>query len=287
MSHAVALVTNRKYLRRCLHTVWQLRRFGDYDGDVVVIVGSDLKHQVPTLEKLSLRITPVFFPEIDRSEAVGRLEDAEGLSGTELTKSFQYQKFHVFDEYFREWDKLLYLDSGMQVFAPIDPLWEMDTTGKITAHSDAFPTFEWKLYDQFNWVDFPELKPDMEELISLDRDYFQTTMMLFDTAVITPDTVAELTTLSMRFPHSRTNDQGIVNLWALQRNLWQPLPTEPVSGRLLYEFAERDGYTFTDYVLLKYPRQRKMRGREFSSWLFGRYWHEVIRKLNRVKAPPA
>ncbi len=43
MSNVVVLVTNRKYLRRCLHTVWQLRRFGDYDGDVVVIVGSDLK----------------------------------------------------------------------------------------------------------------------------------------------------------------------------------------------------------------------------------------------------
>ena len=281
MSQCVVLVTNRKYLRRCLLTVWQLRFFGKYRGDVVVIVGSDLVRHIPVLEKLFLRISPVYFPEFDLSSVHSRLHGAQGLGGTEFTKTFQYHKFHVFDEYFTRWKRVLYLDSGMTVLRPIKNLWSVHSAGALVAHSDAFPSFVWKLRGQFNWVDFPDLEPDMEHLLDLDTDYFQTTMMLFDTSIISPATVQELVDLTHRFPNSRTNDQGIVNLWALPKGLWKSLPTSRIDGSFLYDFAERDGLSEKDYVLLKYPRKRKLAGHGPSTWMFRWYWRWVMWKMNQ------
>ena len=281
MSHCVALVTNRKYLRRCLLTVWQLRFFGKYRGEVVVIVGSDLVRRIPVLEKLFLRISPVYFPELDLATVQSRLQGAQGLGGTELTKTFQYHKFHVFSEYFTRWDKVLYLDSGMTVLKPIDHFWSLDVKGSLIAHSDAFPNLEWKLRDQFNWVDFPELEPEMADMVNLSADYFQTTMMLFDTSIISPTTVEELVEFTQRFPNSRTNDQGIVNLWALPKGLWKPLPTNRVNGSLLYDFSERDRLSEKDYVLIKYPKKKNLRGHGLSNLMFRRYWRWVTWRMDR------
>lgn len=267
-------------------TIWQLRFFGKYRGDVVVIVGSDLARFLPILEKLSLKIRPVYFPEFDLVSVHGRLAGARGLGGTEFTKSFQYHKFHVFDEYFTRWEKVLYIDSGMNILKPIDGFWTLDTDGALLAHADGFPTFEWKLKDQFNWVDFPDLASALEELVDGSADYFQTTMMLFDTRIISATTVGDLLDLTRRFPNSRTNDQGIVNLWALPQKIWRPLPAERRGGLHLYDFSERERLTEGDYVMLKYPKSKKLQRHGLSNWAFRQYWRLVMWRFSRGPESP-
>jgi hypothetical protein len=48
---------------------------------------------------------------------------------------------------------------------------------------------------------------------NLETDYFQTTIMLFDTSIIEDDTFQQLYELTEKYPVSKTNDQGILNLY--------------------------------------------------------------------------
>ena len=250
----VALVSNRAYLDKALLTIWQLRIFGRFKGDVVLVVGDDLRSAVPALGKSLLRITPVYFPDINRNVENSLIGNASTTLTSQSKKTFQFHKFYCFSTFFRKWSKVLYLDAKMRIYAPLSPLLKIDCSNSLVAHSDAFPEFRWKLGDQFNFTDFPELQPRLERTVDLKSDYFQTTMMYFDTRIIEEGTVNELVELSRKFPNSRTNDQGILNIWAQNKGLWAQLPTEKFGGRFLYDFYERPGFGVDDYLMLKYPR---------------------------------
>jgi hypothetical protein len=78
-------------------------------------------------------------------------------------------------------------------------------------------------------------------------------MMYFDIGIFEDGTVDALFELSRKFPNSRTNDQGISNVWAQNRGIWTKLPTEKAKGRFLYDLHERPGCVPEDYLMLKYP----------------------------------
>ena len=272
----MALVSNRAYLKKALTTIFEIRVFGKFLGDVVLIVGDDLKHAVPFLGKSVLGITPLHFADFELDRHVSLITGGAGLSGIEIPKIFQYHKFYCFHEDLRKWDRVLYVDAGMRVLRSIRPMMELDTSGAITAHSDAFPEFVWTLRDQFNFEDFPGKRAELEHLVSLDSDYFQTGVMHFDTAVSDASTVGELLELLGRFPNARTNDQAIINIWALSRGLWKRLPTSPVGGKMLYDFWERPPSTQRDYRMLKYPRGGTPRGHVLAHKFFGFYWRTRV-----------
>lgn len=253
----VALVTNRKYLRKCLSTIAQIRTVGEYRGVVVLVVGEDLIGRMSALEKIGLGIQPVYLGEVNTSEQMAQISSSPGGSGTELTKRFQYQKFLVFHQFFRTWKTVLYIDAGMQIFQPIEPFWEIDCTGRLIAHSDSYPDFSRTLEGQFNWVAFPNLRSELEKVAHPRGDYFQTTLMYFNTSIISASTVSDLAALLEKFPNSKTNDQGIINLWALPKGIWSPLHSYVFRGARLYDFHERAGEKPEDFILVKYPRYTK------------------------------
>lgn len=104
----VALVTNRKYIHKCLSTIAQIRAVGEYRGVVVLVVGEDLIGRMSALKKIGLGIEPVYLGEVKTSEQMAQSSNSSGGSGTELTKRFQYQKFLVFHQFFRTWKRVLY-----------------------------------------------------------------------------------------------------------------------------------------------------------------------------------
>ena len=273
----VALVCNRAYLDKALLTIWQLRIFGRFSGDVVLVIGDDLHDAIGALRRSLLRITPVYFPDIQRDLQNKVLDRAPGTLDSQSKKTFQFHKFFCFSPFFKKWDKVLYLDSKMRIYAPLGPLLQVDCSNSLVAHSDAYPDFKWTLTDQFNFADFPELRPKLSEIADLSSDYFQTTMMYFDTSVIEDGTVEELIDLSRAFPNSRTNDQGIVNIWAQKKRIWKKLPTEKHGNRFLYDFHERSGYGPNDYLMVKYPKipQKGL------SWFLAAKAFVFLRKIER------
>ena len=251
----------------------------------MVVVGDDLRYAIPAIKKLAIGISPVYFPDINREEVLARLEKTKHSSDVVFNKPFQFHKIYCFSTFFKSWNKVLYMDTKMRVFHPIQPILDLDCSHSVIAHSDAFPEYSRTIGSQFNLSDFPEMGAKIATLVPLTADYFQTGMLLYDTAVIDEGTVDELINLSQEFFNANSNEQAIMNLWAQRHNLWRKLPTEPVKSRLLYDYWEREPHTPDDYILLKYPKAKKSGlSRRSVNFIFKIYWRSVQRKISEGEA---
>ena len=114
----------------------------------------------------------------------------------------------------KKYNKILYIDVGMKIHNSIQPLLQLDCKNSILAHSDAYPTFERKLTCQFRISSDPSLgKMFIEEFGDCNRDYFQTSIMIYDTSIIQNDTFDQLKYIMFKYPFSVCNDQGIISLY--------------------------------------------------------------------------
>ena len=162
---------------------------------------------------------------------------------------FQYFKFYIFDIYFKKWDKVLYIDSGMHIYNPIKRLFDISTEDVLYAHSDSYPEYTQKLDSQFakNNSIYDNLQNEYDLTIN---NYFQSTMLYFDTHIIKENMVKELIDLLNTYPISN-GDQAIMNLYFI--DTWKPMPIKDSTG-FFYDFMERENYKPTDYIMLKYPK---------------------------------
>jgi len=110
----------------------------------------------------------------------------------------------------------------------VEPIFYQKKNNKLLAHSDAFPTYKRKLKMQFKYEEEPPItinqdpvqKLKIDEIYNklynkydLEVDFFQTTIMLYDTNIIKEDTFDNLHKLMLEYPISQTNDQGIIALY--------------------------------------------------------------------------
>jgi hypothetical protein len=127
--------------------------------------------------------------------------------------------------------------------------------GCLYAHSDAYPKYEWALHRQFDTalLDSSDTKRDFVKHYGsfLKKDYFQTTLMIYDTAILEPDTVSRLFELNEKYPIAVRMDQGILNLYFnCERSLWKQIPVSDAKG-FLYDYLERENCKTKDYLILK------------------------------------
>ena len=140
------------------------------------------------------------------------------------------------------------------IFNDISKLMNQDCENKLIAHSDSYPTYEWKLSIQFDKIQFPELFEELSNCFNLEIDYFQSTIMLFDTKIILNDTFDELIMLSKKWINSRTNEQAIMNLYFnCCRKVWKPSLIKD-NEIYYYDFFERGNLNCHNYIMLKYPK---------------------------------
>jgi hypothetical protein len=248
--NCIILMCNKPYLEKAKNTIQQLRTVGEYQGDVVLLIGEDLNSENIFIDNVIVK----YFPELDRTDIVNILRNKPISDGREINKVFQWQKIHVFDTYFKHWKKCLYIDAGMNIFNSVDKIFNIDCDNKLIAHSDAYPTFEWKLKIQFDCNQFPELYNELCDNYNLDIDYFQSTILLYDTNIIEENTKTELIELSNKYINSRTNEQGIMNLYFnCIKKIWKPLQIND-NDIHYYDFFERYNLKCSDYIMLKYPK---------------------------------
>ena len=277
----IVLVSNLLFLKRCLRTVYELRKYGKYRGEVVLVTSPDLKGVFERLQKCPLNIEIVVFPTIDRTAQLSALQGKTGLSGTEISKGFQYHKFHVFQSYFKRWKRILYVDAGMRIFNPIESLLTLKPKNRLFAHSDLFPLKQGSLLSQFNLEGFPETIPGLQNIANQNEDYFQTGLMYFDTDIIKEYTFEFLIELLRKFPNSKTNDQGIINLWALTTHIWAKLPTSKLEKYFLYDYWERGNKKSSDYIALKYPQRESFMKKVIKRIRFELFW--ILRVNYKLK----
>ena len=214
--HCVVLLCDRAYFNKFIYTCNQLITNGKYSGTICLVIGDDLNND-KLLECDFIKNNNIiikYFPNIQFTNGFLDIQKNLNRQPHWFQKKFQFHKFHLFNTFFKQWKYIFYLDCGITIFSDITPLLNEININENTllAHSDAFPTYEWKLHNQFdknNTGYFTKLNNSF----NLNIDYFQTTIMLYDTSIIENNTYTNLLNLLLEYPISITNDQGIIALY--------------------------------------------------------------------------
>jgi hypothetical protein len=205
---------NKNYFEKFTYTLNQLLTVGNYNGDICLVIGDDLKND-KLLESAILKDNNIIikhFPDNVFDKEFMDLQQSLNRAPHWIKKLFQYHKLYLFDTYFKQWDYIFYLDCGITIYDDITPMIEQIKENTLLAHSDAYPTYKWKLNIQFDNEQTGYFEK-LDSTYNLNRDYFQTTIMLYDTSIIEHDTLANLRRLLSTYPISKTNDQGIIALY--------------------------------------------------------------------------
>jgi len=214
MNICVVFVCNKAYFNKFIDTCKQLITNGNYKGNICLVIGDDLVNdnildcEIIIKNKIIIK----YFPDIIFSKEF--LEQNNKIISDERNKikKFQWHKLHLFNTFFKHWDYIFYLDCGITIFSDILPLINEATKNTLLAHSDAYPTYKWKLHRQFCKYNL-EYFMKLNNKYNLNIDYFQTTIMLYDTNIIKENTYNELLKLTFEFPISKTNEQCIIALY--------------------------------------------------------------------------
>ena len=258
MSWVLTIVATQTYLTKAFATIHQSRTVGKWDDDVVLIIPEDVmlsdEHRL-VAEVLRVIVRVVKPKNLDRIMGFWEARPSHPQYEYLSRRPGLYLKYNVFDTYFKKWDTVFYLDAGATVLGDLGRFKaSCQPRGWLYAHSDGYPSYTWKLSGQFAFDVFDHREEYMmKRKYAMDCDYFQSTLMIFSSSILEPGIPDTLFALHERYPISRTGDQGILNLYfSLRRSIWRPLPLRDDHG-FLYDFHERDGYSASDYVILKYP----------------------------------
>lgn len=248
----VVFVANEAYLDKFIETCRQLIEYGRYRGAICLIVGDDLKDKAQMHPFIIRHCVYVkYFPDIVFPSSFYKVQnELQSTDGRNLMKKFQWHKLHLFNSFFKNWDYVFYMDCGMNIYRPIQPMIDVRKKGALLAHSDAYPTYEWKLGGQYE-----KTHPLYQELCKkydLDIDYFQTGIMLYDTKIIRDDTFQELYNLAVQYPISRTNEQAIMALYFTTiYKVWEQIPLRSATENVLfYDYWARN-MNETNYTITK------------------------------------
>lgn len=217
MNICVVFICDKAYFNKFIYTCSQLITNGKYNGNICLVVGDDLYNDrlldSPIIKNNNIVIK--HFPNIQFSSEFLDIQKKIVRPPHWFQKRFQFHKLHLFNTFFKQWDSIFYLDCGISIFSDVSPIIN-EINGKnentLLAHSDAYPNYEWKLYNQFDKTN-TEYFTKLNNTYNLNIDYFQTTIMLYDTKIIQSDTYDNLLNLLTEYPISITNDQGIIALY--------------------------------------------------------------------------
>jgi hypothetical protein len=210
----VVFLCDKAYFNKFIITCEQLITNGKYKGNICLVIGDDLNNDkmldCDFIKKYNIIIK--YFPNIIFSNIFLDIQNKMIRPPHWFQKLFQFHKLHLFNTFFKKWEYIFYLDCGINIFSDISPIINEITENTIVAHSDAYPRYNWKLHNQFDKT-YTEYFTKLNNTYNLNIDYFQTTIMLYDTKIIKNDTYDNLLKLLLEYPISITNDQGIISLY--------------------------------------------------------------------------
>ena len=255
-----ALVTDKLYFNKSITTINDVRRVGKWSGDIVLIT---IDFELDDNYKEKYNLIDKRFPLIDKTILLEKI-GPNGFSNSdkrELNKLNQWEKLHVFDDYFLNWERVVFLDAGLRVLDNLRYLLELDCTNCILAPNDASPNFrEDQIFkNQLSW--------DNEDLIQLIKKDFSENiftsyhmlncMWMYDTNILKICNKNQLIEAMNKYTLCKTNEMGIMNLlFHFKYNLWREFPLKATNGKYLFEWCELNHSfhtTWEDYCFLKYP----------------------------------
>ena len=244
----VVLLCNETYFEVMINTLDQVRQT-TYRGDVCVVIGDDLKDSDKLNHPLLKNVKIKYFPDIEFSEEFLRVFNEIKREQFWRDKIFQYHKLHLFNQFFKQWDYIFYIDSGVKIFSEIQPIIETGKEGKLLAHSDSYHEYVWRLHNQFDMSH--NISDSINKKYNLFVDYPQTTIMLYDTEIINENTYNEILSLAEEVKVSITNDQGIIALYFTNINpVWEQIPLGD-EKTWFYDYLPRSFKMNKPHIMLK------------------------------------
>jgi Glycosyl transferase family 8 len=254
---AFVIITDSLYFSRAKRTIIDLRTKGNWNKDIVLIT---IDFRLNKNFKDFYNIIEVQFNQIDKSELIRKI-GPNGFSNSdkrELNKLNQWEKFHIFDEYFMKWDRIVFLDAGLRVLDDVKYLLELDYKGKILAPKDGryedYNLFKCQLsYDNMELIE--KVKIDFGDEC-FNQQYFLNCIWIYDTNIIKICNKMWLIDAMNKYPLCKTNEMGIMNLlFTFKYKLWKPFPHKTENGKILFDWCELNNpnTTWKDYCYIKYP----------------------------------
>ena len=251
------LVTDLSYFNKAKRTILDLRTKGNWSGPIVLIT---IDFHLNENFKQFYNVSEVQFDKIDKTNLLSKI-DSNGFSNSdkrELTKLNQWEKLHVFDNYFNKWQRVVFLDAGLRVLDDVKYLLELDYKCKILApidgKHDKHDDFNCQLsYDNLELIE--KVKTDFGEDI-LKKTYFLNCIWIYDTEILKLCNKNQLIEAMNEYTLCRTNEMGIMNLlFTFKYHLWEPFPFKTVNGKFLFDWCELNNpnTNWTNYCYIKYP----------------------------------
>jgi hypothetical protein len=250
---------DRGYLYKAEHTIKELRSNGQWAGDIVLIAVDFLPDDM-FLFTHDLILYPV--THIDTSKLVESLKQyplGPSDDGRHLGKLYQWDKLYAFSDFFRVWERVIFLDAGLRTFDTVQPLLDHPWKGYLVAPDDTGP------YDngrRFNCqLELAANPPVAERVLSefpetiFNEKYFLNCMFMYDTALLDKCGLEELEKGMTMYPVCRCNEMSLMNLYfTFKHKVWLPLE-EKAGTKYLFGWSERnyrEHPTWKDFYFIKY-----------------------------------
>ena len=241
---AICVVGDFRFLNSYLKNfLFELRNKGKFNGDVIIITSiftPKFYFKWKTKDKKLTFIKRKKIKFTKNADITLKNLNTNNQPNRHINKPFQWQKLYVFDYELKKWDFIFYIDINMHIHYPINKVLSIYPEGKFTARTDGYPEYKHKLQSQFD-----EKHPknfDLSKKYDLEtKFYFQTGVMYFDTNLISKNTVNEIIGLVEEYPITKTNEQGILNLYFMyEKGIFEELLLEIDDFLVYYYWIVKD-----------------------------------------------
>ena len=254
------VLSDKNYEDKVKTTIKDIRITGNWHGTIIHInVGYNLDVEF----KYLFNVKEISFPLIDKTELLDKIgkDGFKNSDKREINKLTQWEKFHVFDDYFKKWSRVIFFDAGMRILENINCLLIFDYVNKILAPDDCINSnniFKQQIiFDNQNYINiFQNDYPNYEQIYN--STYFLNCFWIYDTRILNICNKYELIQSMNKYPICKTNEMTIMNiLFHFKYNLWIPFPSKIILSnkeKTLFEWTESKypGTTYNDYCLIKY-----------------------------------
>lgn len=256
MSTVFVTMSDARYYHRAMQTIGELRDAGRWTGDIVYIaIDFDPPSPIPGVivhRPEHVDHTPLW--KTWETHPIRKMED-----NRHYAKVCQWDKLQVFSDYFKMWQRVVFLDAGVRVLDSVHYLLEQEYRGKLLSHKEAIPG---------DCVGMQlDLNANIDATVRLCSDFgpevlqaecFLNCMFLFDTSLIDAcGGLGELKRLMYRYPICICNEMTLMAIvFSGKMRVFEPFKPVTSHGKILFAYSENsnDGARshWSQFCFLKY-----------------------------------
>lgn len=195
MNKVFVIVSDSNYLEHAKYLFSSVKLTGNWSGDFCLIANNVDDSLLTDFKKYGVKI-------LHRN-----------------IENYYYANFFVFDEYFKNWDFVTYMDCDFTIFGDINKIVNGDDLKKPLLHVEMEP-FRVHQYFCQGWVETEKNKSlkGLREIYDLDKFGFNAGHLSFNTSIINENTLSDLIKLSESLKNINNHctigsDQPIFNLY--------------------------------------------------------------------------